>query len=97
MGGAKIFHSLSSAHHLIGTYFLTTESDKRMRSIARLYGRFRMGLTFVACSCVRCLDDLMFSPGFDFDRMSSIANNFRLQEYRAEDSQLHSLLSAHHL
>ena len=25
------FHSLLSAHHLIGTYFLTTESDKCMR------------------------------------------------------------------
>ena len=31
---------------------------------------FCVGLTFVACSCVRCLDDLMFSPGFDFDRIS---------------------------
>ena len=32
------FHSLLSAHHLIGAYFLTTESDKCMRLITRLYG-----------------------------------------------------------
>ena len=32
------FHSLLSAHHLIGAYFLTTESDKRMRLLTRLYG-----------------------------------------------------------
>ena len=50
-----------------------------------------MGLTFVACSRVRCLNDLTFTPGFDFDRISSIANNVRLQERRAEDSRLHSL------
>ena len=33
-----IFHSLLSAHHLIGAYFLTTESDKRMRLLTRFYG-----------------------------------------------------------
>ena len=29
---------LLSAHHLIGAYFLTTEGDKRMRLLTRLYG-----------------------------------------------------------
>ena len=29
---------LLSAHHPIGAYFLTTEGDKRMRLITRLYG-----------------------------------------------------------
>ena len=29
---------LLSAHHLIGAYFLTTEGDKRMRLLSRLYG-----------------------------------------------------------
>ena len=33
-----IFHSLLSTHHLIGTCFLTTESDKRMRLLTRQYG-----------------------------------------------------------
>ena len=32
-----IFHSLLSAHHLIGTYLLTTESDKCMHLLTRLY------------------------------------------------------------
>ena len=54
---------------------------------------FCAGLTFVACSRVRCLSDLMFSPGFDFDRISSIANNVRLQERKAEDSRLQLLQS----
>ena len=52
---------------------------------------FCAGLTFVACSRVRCLSDLMFSAGFDFGRISSIANNVRLQERRAEDSRLQLL------
>ena len=34
--GPKL-HSLLSAHYLIGTYFLTTESDKRMHLLTRLY------------------------------------------------------------
>ena len=37
VGGAKTL-SLISAHHLIGTYFLTTKSDKRMCLLTRLYG-----------------------------------------------------------
>ena len=35
--GPKL-HSLLSAHRLIGAYFHTTESDKRMRLLTRLYG-----------------------------------------------------------
>ena len=31
------FHSLLSAHHLIGVYFLTTESDKHICLLTRLY------------------------------------------------------------
>ena len=31
------FHSLLSTHPLIGAYFLTTESNKRMRLLTRLY------------------------------------------------------------
>ena len=33
-----IFHSLLSAHHLTGAYFLTTESDRHMHLLTRLYG-----------------------------------------------------------
>ena len=35
--GSKLY-SLLSAHHLIGAYFLTTKSDKRMRLLTGLYG-----------------------------------------------------------
>ena len=49
---------------------------------------FCTGLTFVACTLVRSLTDLMFNPGFDFDRM---ANSVRFQERRTEDARLQSL------
>ena len=32
------FYPLLSTHHVIGTHFLTTESDKHMRLLTRLYG-----------------------------------------------------------
>ena len=48
VGGAKI-HSLLSAHHLIGAYFLATESDKRMRLLIRPYG---MCKTSTNCLCL---------------------------------------------
>ena len=38
------FHSLLRAHHLIGAYFLTTESDKHMRLLTKLYGIALIGL-----------------------------------------------------
>ena len=52
---------------------------------------FCAGLTFVACSRVRSMSDLIFSPGFDFDRIASLANNVRIHERKAEDSRLQLL------
>ena len=52
---------------------------------------FCTGLTFVACSRVRSLADLMFNAGFDFDRISNMANSVRFQERRTEDAKLQSL------
>ena len=52
---------------------------------------FCAGLTFVACSRVRHMSDIIFSPGFDFDRLSNLANNVRLQERRTEDFRLQLL------
>ena len=52
---------------------------------------FCTGLTFVACSRVRSLTDLMFNPGFDFDRISNMANSVRFQERRKEDARLQSM------
>ena len=45
--GSKI-HSLLSAHHLIGAHFLTTESDKCMRLLTRLYGISRLHTLFLS-------------------------------------------------
>ena len=42
--GPKL-HSLLSAHRLIGACFLTTESDKRMRLLTRLYGTLLFAYT----------------------------------------------------
>ena len=52
---------------------------------------FCTGLTFVACSRLRSLTDLMFNPGFDFDRISNLANSVRFRERKTEDFRLQSL------
>ena len=50
---------------------------------------FSSGLTFVACSRVRHLTDLLFDPPFPFQRVANIAKSQRLQERRLEDTRLH--------
>ena len=52
---------------------------------------FTPGLTFVACSRVRQLSDLVFYPSFDFQRLQSLANSQRLQERKHEDDRLQVL------
>ena len=52
---------------------------------------FSTGLTFVACSRVRQLKDLLFSPPFPFQRLANLANSQRLQERKEEDVKLLSL------
>lgn len=51
---------------------------------------FSTGLTFVACSRVRQLQDLLFSPPFPYQRLSSLSNSCRLKE-RQEDKRLLTL------
>ena len=41
---------------------------------------FSTGLTFVACSRVRQLKDLLFTPPFTFQRLASLANSCRLRQ-----------------
>ena len=53
---------------------------------------FSTGLTFVACSRVRQLQDLLFSPPFPFQRLASLANSRRLKERQEEDERLLMLL-----
>ena len=52
---------------------------------------FSTGLTFVACSRVRQLQDLLFTPPFTFQRLSSLSNSCRLKERQEEDQRLLSL------
>ena len=52
---------------------------------------FSCGLTFVACSTVRKLTDILFTPPFPLQRLTSIANSQRLRERKEEDQRLLSL------
>ena len=49
---------------------------------------FSTGLTFVACSRVRHLEDLLFDPPFTFQRVANLSKSQRLQERLLEDSKL---------
>ena len=49
---------------------------------------FSCGLTFVACSRVRHLTDLLFDPPFPFQRVANLSKSQRLQERLLEDSRL---------
>ena len=49
---------------------------------------FSSGLTFVACSRVRHLSDLLFDPPFPFQRVANLAKSKRLQERLLEDARL---------
>jgi len=49
---------------------------------------FSSGLTFVATSRVRHLNDLLFDPPFPFQRLANLAKSQRLQERLQEDTRL---------
>ena len=52
---------------------------------------FSTGLTFVACSRLRKITDLVFHPGFDYQCLASLSNSSRLYERQAEDIRLHAI------
>ena len=52
---------------------------------------FSTGLTFVACSWVRHLNDLLFVPPFPFQRVAHLANSKRHKEWLAEDTRFQHL------
>ena len=52
---------------------------------------FSAGLTFVACSRVRRLSDIMFNPPFAYERVASLAKSMRLTERKVEDARLCSM------
>ena len=49
---------------------------------------FCAGLSFVACSQVCALNDLLFDPSFLYQRVKNLANSQRLQERLLEDDRL---------
>ena len=49
---------------------------------------FSTGLTFVACSRVRHMEDLLFDPPFPFQRVANLSKSQRLQERLLEDARL---------
>ena len=52
---------------------------------------FSTGLTFVGCSRVRQLQDLLFTPPFPFQRLSYLSKSPRLKDRQEEDRRLQSL------
>ena len=52
---------------------------------------FSSGLTFVACSRVHRLQDLLFNPPFPYQRLAHLSHNQRLLERQQEDHRLLSL------
>ena len=49
---------------------------------------FSAGLTFVACSRMRRLSNIMFNPPFAYQRVTSLAKSMRLTERKVEDARL---------
>ncbi len=52
---------------------------------------FCCGLTFVACSRVCHITDLLFTPPFTFQRLTSLSNSQRLCERKLEDQRLFTI------
>ena len=57
---------------------------------------FSPGLTFVACSRVRQLEDLLFSPPFHYQRLSNMSNSRHLITRKQEDQRLQLLRPEQH-
>ena len=52
---------------------------------------FSTGLTFVACSRVRQLNDLLFVPPFSFQRVANLSKSVRLKDRLIEDARLQQM------
>ena len=52
---------------------------------------FLSGLTYVACSHTRCLEDLLFTAPFPYERFSKSCKSKHLQERIQEDHRLQSI------
>ncbi len=54
---------------------------------------FSSGSTFVACSRVHRLSDLLFVPPFPYQRVQNLSKSNRLKERREEDARLNQIMS----
>ena len=52
---------------------------------------FSAGFTFVACSSVRRLSDIMFNPPFAYQHVASLTKSMRQTERKVEDARLCSM------
>ena len=55
---------------------------------------FSAGLTFVACSRVHQLTDLLFVPPFSFQRVANLSKSVRLKDRLQEDFRLQQMSTA---
>ena len=65
------------------------KEEKERKNVVIDVGKreFSSGLTFVACSRVRQIQDLLFIPSVSFQRLASLRNSQRLAERKAEDER----------
>jgi len=52
---------------------------------------FSSGLTYVACSCMRCLKDLLFTAPFPYERLSNLCKSKHLKKRLQEDLRLQTI------
>ena len=82
-------HGYRSPSNLLGQSQYTAQGltlDKVVIDIGKK--EFSAGLTFVACSRVRRLSDIMFDPPFAYQRVTSLSKSMRLTERKVEDARL---------
>ena len=72
-----------------------TSQDLTLDKVVTDIGKreFSTGLTFVACSHVRQLQDMLFTRPFPLQRLSGLSNRRHLKERQEEGQRLHSLQS----